>query len=207
MVAEYTPPRHWPLLAAVALVHGLVWLAWPSARMYRDSGSAATTLALTWVSIAPSVHNATLDRSPPVALSPRRPRPPSTPAAITVPAPVQAWKEPSSVPSPSQPAVQAQPKPLPLRLRLPSGPDPAPRMVDLARQDPRSNSRPASPMSRLASLADQSALWSEVPLAGDGRSRVTIRGRCAEVHVARNAQIDPFNQSVSPTPKQVRPCD
>jgi hypothetical protein len=40
------------------------------------------------------------------------------------------------------------------------------------------------------------------------RTRWRRNGKCIEVHVARNAQIDPYNQSFSPTPKAVKPdCD
>ena len=39
------------------------------------------------------------------------------------------------------------------------------------------------------------------------RTRWRRNGKCIEVHVARNAQVDPYNQSFSPTPKAVKDCE
>lgn len=39
------------------------------------------------------------------------------------------------------------------------------------------------------------------------RTRWRRNGKCIEVHVARNAQIDSYNQSFSPTPKAVKDCE
>ena len=41
----------------------------------------------------------------------------------------------------------------------------------------------------------------------DTRARFRKQGQCVEVHVARNAQLDPWNQSFLPTPKSAKPCD
>lgn len=81
----------------------------------------------------------------------------------------------------------------------------APRsMREQMLNDPRSNSPRATVESRVAAVAGSVDIVEERMDAT--RMRVRQRGACVEVHVSRNAQIDPFNQSVSPTPKIVKPC-
>ena len=79
-------------------------------------------------------------------------------------------------------------------------------MHDQMLNDPRSNTPRATVESRIANVAGTDAMLEERMDAT--RTRVKRRSRCIEVHVSRNAQIDPWNQSVRPTPKLVKPdCD
>ena len=79
-------------------------------------------------------------------------------------------------------------------------------MRDQMLNDPRANSPKATIETRVAAVAGTSELVEEVMDAT--RRRVRQNGHCIEVHVSRNAQIDPYNQSVRPTPKLVKPsCD
>jgi hypothetical protein len=41
---------------------------------------------------------------------------------------------------------------------------------------------------------------------GQGRIRLRQGQRCVELRDARMAQIDPFNQRISPIPKQAEDC-
>ena len=79
-------------------------------------------------------------------------------------------------------------------------------MHDQMLNDPRSNTPRATVESRIASLAGTPEMNEEAMDAT--RRRARQNGRCIEVHISRNAQIDPWNQSVRPTPKLVKPdCD
>jgi hypothetical protein len=82
----------------------------------------------------------------------------------------------------------------------------SPSMRDQSLNDPRSNTPRASVESRIAALNGPDR-WEAEPMDAT-RTRWRRNGKCIEVHVARNAQIDPYNQSFSPTPKLVKPdCD
>ena len=60
--------------------------------------------------------------------------------------------------------------------------------------------------SRIAALNGPDR-WEAEPMDAT-RTRWRRNGKCIEVHVSRNTQIDPYNQSFSPTPKLVKPdCD
>ncbi len=78
-------------------------------------------------------------------------------------------------------------------------------MRQQALDDPRANgARAPTVESRIASaLADRPL--AEEPMA-DGRRRIRKGQGCVEVHDARIAAIDPFSESVRPSPKQARPC-
>jgi hypothetical protein len=76
-------------------------------------------------------------------------------------------------------------------------------MRDQVLNDPRANSAPSTVETRVAAAAGKSALKEERLDAT--RTRIRRDGRCVEVHVARNAQLDPWNQNHSPTAKSVKP--
>lgn len=72
------------------------------------------------------------------------------------------------------------------------------------RPGPPATATPRSIESQLArDLGDTG--WRE-ELLGDGRIRMRKGARCIELRDAHMAQIDPFNQSVSPIPKQAEDC-
>ena len=76
-------------------------------------------------------------------------------------------------------------------------------MRDQMLNDPRANSAPTTVESRVAAVAGTPDLVEEHLDAT--RTRFRRNGKCIEVHVSRNAQVDPWNQSHLPTPKQVKP--
>lgn len=106
-------------------------------------------------------------------------------------------------PTPAAPAPDPSVK-LDLTLPRRAAAASAPRsMREQLLSDPRSNTPRATVESRVAAVAGSVDIVEERMDAT--RMRVKQRGGCVEVHVSRNAQIDPFNQSVSPTPKIVKP--
>jgi len=93
----------------------------------------------------------------------------------------------------------------PLNLSLPRAiAAPArPSMQDQMLNDPRSNTPRATIETRVAAVAGSVEVLEERMDAT--RLRVRQRGSCFEVHVSRDAQINPWHQSHSPTPKIVKP--
>ena len=77
------------------------------------------------------------------------------------------------------------------------------RLSDSKDRRPAQLSARATVESRVAAVAGTGQMVEE--RMDPTRMRVTQNGHCVEVHVSRNAQIDPFNQSVAPTPKLVKP--
>jgi hypothetical protein len=135
-------------------------------------------------------------------------RPPIVvPQAISA-APVAAEVPPAAIPAPA-PAPTAPNTNAALEWRPPRSADAAsaPRsMRDQMLNDPRTNSPKPRVETRIAAVAG-STEWTEEAMDAT-RRRMQKNGRCIEVHIARNAQIDPWNQSAQPTPKAVKPsCD
>lgn len=170
--------------------------------------------------------------SPPVTwlrLLPVQPPPPTSPPTAVAPeAPAvraarsSAKRPAAETPAPGPPPAAApELAPAPQAITLPPPAPPTPLILALppsragsaaearapALRDPRANSRPTrGATDALRALAGDPRLREET-LAGEGRRRVHAGGGCVEVHTARAAQLDPFNQSVSPLPAQIRPCD
>jgi hypothetical protein len=137
---------------------------------------------------------------------------PTPPAAIAAPAPA-APPGPAPAPTPStEPAPSAEPAPAlpapappPLVLTLPRGASAPWRNPAL--DDPRSAStRPKTLEARLAAVMESG----EGPLVEehlpDGSLRLKRGKNCVVVRPSRTQAIDPFNQSVSPKPRQVDSC-
>jgi len=187
--------------AAVLLVHAVllwVWRTGPNVSRAVDVEPAPLIVRL-------------LFSAPPTAPAP-------LPSAPIVPRSAGATPAPARVPAPAAPdAIQAITSPLPpehsasapaerpLDTTLPAAvARPAERSLkDRMLNDPRSNSPRATVESRVADAAGTIEMTEERMDAT--RMRVKQRGGCVEVHVSRNAQIDPFNQSHLPTPKLVKP--
>ena len=132
--------------------------------------------------------------TPPAEQAAPQPGPQSTGQAITS----AAITTPAAV---ATPASAAASRPLDLRRALAA---PArPTLRDQMLNDPRSNSPPVTVESRVATVAGSIDISTE--RMDDTRTRVRQRGKCIEVHASRNAQLDPYNQSVAPTPKVVKP--
>jgi hypothetical protein len=102
-------------------------------------------------------------------------------------------------PAASAPDTQPLNRGIPRATAVPARPSMRDQMIN----DPRSNSAHATVESRIAAVAGTDVLVEERMDAT--RTRVRQHGQCVEVHESRAAQLDPFNQSVSPTPKLVKP--
>lgn len=141
----------------------------------------------------------------PPTRAPARPAtpPPAAPVALPTGEPVTAA---ITVPGPATAAAPASaasaPPPLDLRLR-PGSVRHAPAAA-LARDDPRLP--PARTREdRLADALGTDTRLREQTLA-DGSRRLRRGSACVRAHTARDAQLDPFNQSTRPTPALVGAC-
>jgi hypothetical protein len=194
------------LAAVVLLLHLLLWWAWPGSAVLQRGmrpdavAQAPLSVRLLMPQLAPAPAAAPeATAAPERAVAPRAPARPSPAPAIGV-AP--------AAPSVAAPAQAAASAPRGLDLALPpAGASPrAPSMREQWQSDPRSNTPRATVESRIAALNGPDR-WEAEPMDAT-RTRWRRDGKCIEVHVARNAQIDPYNQSFSPTPKAVNPhCD
>lgn len=195
----------------VLLAHALLLWAWrlvaPPAPRERSPGAAPSVTLLRLVPAAPATPPAQVaheTRTPMTATTATRPiktLPPrleETAAAASHGAPALATPEPQAS------APVATPRALELSAPRATTAAPAQRtMKDQLLNDPRANTPRASIEARIAALTGPDR-WEAEPMDAT-RTRFRRNGECIEVHVARNAQIDPWNQSHSPTPKAVKP--
>jgi hypothetical protein len=183
------------LAAAVLLLHLLLWWAWPRHALFErgphDGIATQPPLSVRLLPIdpppprqvAPQAVDAVLRAAPPRAAAAAR-ETGTRALAITV--------APDEQTAASSPSAAASTPPA-LDLTLPSAVA-APRSPSLRH------------WSRIAALSGPDR-WEAEPMDAT-RTRWRRNGKCIEVHVARNAQIDPYNQSFSPTPKGVKSyCD
>ena len=195
------------LAAAVVLAHSLLWWVWPRSGPAPPDATTAQQAPLIVRLLprdtpAPVPPDATLaaPTAEPARIPPRSAvmREPATRAtAVSTPEAATA-----AAPAASVTVAPALNITLPNAVAAPT----QPTMKDQMFNDPRSNSAPKTVESRVASVAGTRE-WTEARMDAT-RTRFAKDGTCVEVHVARNAQIDPWNQSHSPTPKTVKPdCD
>jgi hypothetical protein len=197
------------LATAVLLLHLPLWWAW-SRNAVPLRGDLPATLSQQPLSVRllppdpPPLEEKPLRSANPAArtVAPRTANAasPNTvrPSAITV-APTEAIAAPPPV------AAASQPKALDLTLPSAVASPRLPSLRDQGLNDPRSNTPRATVESRIAATSGPDR-WEAEPM-DDTRTRWRRNGKCIEVHVARNAQIDPFNQSFAPTPKAVKDCE
>lgn len=201
--------ERWVLAAVVLLLHLLLWWAWPRGTALQRGALPAT----------PSQAPLSVRLLAPDPLPPEQPLPPAASTAARPMVPRTATTAGQSGPRPSAitaapaesitapPPVAAASQPKALDVTLPSAVA-SPRSSSLRDQwlnDPRSNTPRASVESRIAAMNGPDR-WQAEPMDAT-RTRWRRNGKCIEVHVARNAQIDPYNQSFSPTPKAVKDCE
>ena len=132
-----------------------------------------------------------------------RPAPAREPVtqAITIPAiepmsPDAAPETPTDGAAPSAAPAASAP---PLDLRLPPS-----ALRGAGPATTRAEPKPRSVESQLSNDLADGPLREEA--LGNGRLRLRQGRRCVELRDSRMAQIDPFNQSVSPIPKQAEDC-
>ena len=134
--------------------------------------------------------------TPPAEQAAPQPEPQSTGQAITS----ASISPPAAV---ATPASAPASRPLDLRLSPALAAPARPTLREQMLNDPRSNSPAVTVESRVAAVAGSVDISTE--RMDDTRTRVRQRGGCIEVHVARNAQLDPYNQSVAHTPRAIKP--
>lgn len=201
------PEPAW-LWLAVACLHGLLLLALRDAFLPRQPDAATTraVLPLRVRVIEPvPVPVAAPTVAPPVAARPVAQTVPTRPPATEPHSGVIGQAVTAAPMAAEAPPAASAPDTQPLNLGVPRAiAVPArPSMRDQMINDPRSNSAHATVESRVAAVVGTDVLVEERMDAT--RKRVRQHGQCVEVHESRAAQIDPFNQSVSPTPKLVKP--
>lgn len=202
------PSRRGVAALLVLAAHGLLVLAWVARPPPVDPTAVQPA---TWLRLLP-------DEPRPVSEAPapsptptlRAARPMPAPQPITVPAappadnaitsaPPGTATPSAAVPAASAAAPATTPAASPLDLRLPPG---AQRGTPLP--GPAPQARPRSVESTLSrDLATGPLIEEDL---GNGRRRFRQGQRCVETRDSRMAQIDPFNQSVSPVPKQTEDC-
>ena len=207
-------PQALPWLVLAAHLLGLLLVG--HALRPRDRAPAAAPRPL-WLRLLPEprpraeTSAAVRPRAPSQAPEPPSPRaarteaehpaPPTTPApanTITLP-PADGMAAPTAARPPDPPSSA------PLDLRLPRGLRPAPPPAALARDDPRANTQHPSSEERLARAlgTDQTLRESALP---DG-TRTFRRGNgCVAARPARESQLNPYNQSMQPTPRLIDDC-
>lgn len=213
--AACRPARRPHLLLAVLLGHGLLVLGLlQAARPAGRSPAAANpvTAWLRWIS-APAPVPAAVAARPADARTATRPTPPrpTIPAAVEAAPITPAVATPLALPAEGLPAPAAEPastpKPAPLDLpwRRPRTAASAPPTAgDLLRNDPR-QPPPLTRDERLARALGTDTTTHEEVLDGGMRRFRSGRG-CVETRPTRAAQLDPFSQSVRPTPQLVEGC-
>lgn len=114
--------------------------------------------------------------------------------------------------APSMATAASAPAPTPLNLKLPgsaqeraqASQDPN-RPAFAATQDPRSNSVRPDLGERMAIALGSDPRRVET-ITGDGKRRVRQGSLCLDMEQPRMAQLDPFNQSINPTPALNKFC-
>ncbi|WP_284614658.1 hypothetical protein [Aquabacterium humicola] len=203
------------LLAIVVALHVLALLVIGQSLKPQRRGAPpdAAPVAITWlqwprVTAPEPAHRDVEQATRPVPATPRRPvaidaprTAPTEPVAITVvPDAPPAAAAPASVPSSAPP----------LDLRLPSSSRNAGAMAArppaaLAIDDPRVRSAPLSGDERLAQAIGTDLRLRE-STEPDGTRRFQRGKDCVVARQAREAQLNPFNQSTRPTPRLVTGC-
>jgi hypothetical protein len=202
------------LLLHLGLLGG-VSLALLHSRSSPDRGPAAAA-PVAWLRLLPPPQAARTDGPALPPAVPRRSLPVTrerpqaalnwVPGVPTAPAtaPAAAPTEPGQPAPAISPPAQAPEASRPLVLTLPRG-APAP-WRNPALDDPRSNTQAATLESRLATVMASS----EGPITQEHMPDGSVRFRrgksCVVVRPSRSGALDPFNQSVSPKPRQVDSC-
>ena len=193
--------------AAVAALHLAVALVLLGARAWPDRQAATPAQAIeVWLITAPLANDKAkpkAERETPATASASKTAAQGAAQAITLP-PVEASQ--SALPAVAAPVPTAESPAAPtLILDLPRSASAPQRWRNPALDDPRANTPRRTLEAMIAGTMRGDDRLFEEPL-GDGRIRYRRGSECALVTPARGAAIDPFNQSVSPTPRLVESC-
>lgn len=157
-----------------------------------------------------------------IRLLPLPVKPAASPAAPPLPSPRQTHPQPSWAPSEASRSDErpAEPPPLgltdpgtaprstaaPLNLSLPPQPTASAPWRNPALADERSNTPRAGMEQRIARAIGGEADQPD-EIINPGKRRIRYHGNCYDVQQSRNAQLDPYNQSVYQPPAQGKSCD
>lgn len=198
-------------LAGVTIVHALLIGLWLQQRQV-----AAEALPVERVVQLVLLPLSRPEPPPVLATSARTsaaPRDRRVPASAQAPA-FEAITLPIAPPTSEPVTITAQP-PRPaattanLNLALPSPATAASapwRAVDAVRRQLQPEPPPGRVEATIGRLTENDGTAVREESLGDGRTRLRGRGGCVEVHEARMARVDPFNQSVQPIPAGATPC-
>lgn len=195
-----------PALMLVVLAHGLLGLAllrlsaWP----WRSPVLEATQPLRVQV-LAPEVSPARDSRRLSTDLTSMPQAPAMALPFILVDPDSRAQEEASAIRVPTSTPSASAPETGSLDLRLRRQAVPLAGTRQQALDDPRANSAQPTVESRIADAVGGTGPVTIEDLGG-GRRRLRQGNRCVEVHDARIASIDPFNESVRPSPKQAKAC-
>jgi hypothetical protein len=184
------------VLTVVLAAHLALWWAWPAVRQTAPAPAAQPTLRVRLLTLPP-FDPLPPDQRPPAAHRvdvPQARPPPATEAPVVsfvLPPPVSASAASAAAPAP-------------LNLALPRALMADPGIRQQALDDPRANPVHKTLESHIAAANPSDALVIED--LGGGRRRMRKGNDCVEVHDARIAGIEPFNQSVSPSMKGAMTC-
>jgi len=200
------PVDAWPLPAPPApgqAAEPIVWLLWP--------GRPAATGPDDTPAPTPSARQAPAPTAPPAPRREPLTGPVRDPLAITLPAAASVAPAAADAPAVASPAQAAASTPAtpdgstPLNLNLPRrspGSTAAPPNPALQADHGRDNSIEA----RLERLLGQHGGPLIQERLADGSLRLRRGADCVIVRPNRNATLDPFNQAVSPSPRQADSC-
>jgi len=205
-----TRPARWLLLLPLALAHLLLAL-WLNGRHLATPRSTPLQ-ALSIVRL-----DMETPRPPPPKLQapnvePRLPLPvvvPIDPPRLDDLAPPPNAITPTQTDTPHSAAAADAARPAPLNLALPSAVPPAPAASQPWRNpalaDPRANTQRADYAARMADTLGTDTTLREQQLS-NGTVRLRQGTQCVEVSESRIGNIDPFNNSMRPTPRVTHPC-
>lgn len=193
--------------AAVAALHLAAALALLGARAWPDRRATTPAQAIEVRLITAPVSRDQAQRKPerdaPAPTSASKTAAQGAAQAITLPPVDASQSAPPAVATPV-PAADTPAAPA-LILDLPRSASAPQRWRSPALDDARANTPRRTLEAMIAGTMRGDDRLFEEPL-GDGRIRYRRGSECALVTPARGAAIDPFNQSVSQTPRLVEPC-
>ena len=201
-----TRPARWLLLLPLALAHVLLalWLSGRHAPAPRGTQPQALNIV--------RLDLETPRRPPP------RPQPPSVEARLPLPvvvpiepprledvAPAPNAITPTQTATPRSAAAADAARPAPLNLVLPPAQPASQPWRNPALADPRANTRRPNYAARMADTLGTDTTLREQELS-NGTTRLRQGTECVEVSESRIGNIDPFNNSMRPTPRVAHPC-
>lgn len=208
------PPRsrHFRVALGIGLLHALLiggWLTRPAPRLREVPPSPRlATLRLVRAPAPPAPAAAPVSgeaaagarRPRPTA---RRPAPMALPRAESVPAAGTISPRLDTAVAEAPAAGASAPAPA---IEIPTRGLARGTLHPPALDDPRANRAPESPTERFArAIGSDERLVEE--RRGEGRHRVRQGTRCLDVKVARDAEIDPYNQNYRPATRLVGDCN